>query len=462
LFSALPPETAASAVPAAGKVVVLDDDPTGTQTVHGIPVLTTWSREALAAELLLPERCVYLLTNTRALSREQACRINREVGQNLAAAARQTAHPFRVISRSDSTLRGHFPAEVNALAEGLGISFDATLIIPAFFAGGRFTVGDVHYVADGERLIPVGETEFARDSEFGFRSSNLREWVEEKTGGQRSAAEVHSLSLERIRCDGASAILDDLLSVPKGGMIVVNAAAISDLAVLTQALAEAEAQGRRYLFRSAAEFVPLYAGISPRPVLAASDLRSQVPGTGGGLIVVGSYVGKTSSQLDVLFSHHPEVAKIEADVRTLVNGDRRNAEVVRLRTEIQAQLRSGKTVVLFTSRVVLTGATAAEFGAIGRKVASALVEVVGELSIRPSWFVAKGGITSSDLASKSLGMRRAIVLGQALPGVPVWAPGSESKWPGLPYIVFPGNVGGPDALSALVSRLGQPPHAIQS
>jgi hypothetical protein len=36
------------------KVVAIDDDPTGTQTVHDVPVLADWSVEALAAELLDP------------------------------------------------------------------------------------------------------------------------------------------------------------------------------------------------------------------------------------------------------------------------------------------------------------------------------------------------------------------------------------------------------------------------
>ena len=50
-------------------------------------------------------------------------------------------------------------------------------------------------------------------------------------------------------------------------------------------------------------------------------------------------------------------------------------------------------------------------------------------------------------------MKRARVLGQLLPGVPVWELGDETKFPGLPYIVFPGNVGGPTALVEAVERL---------
>jgi uncharacterized protein YgbK (DUF1537 family) len=82
-----------------------------------------------------------------------------------------------------------------------------------------------------------------------------------------------------------------------------------------------------------------------------------------------------------------------------------------------------------------------------------LVKIVSGLRQRPDWFVAKGGITSSDLATEALQIRRALVLGQAQPGVPVWLSGPGSKWPNLPYIVFPGNVGSGDALANLVVAL---------
>lgn len=452
LFSRLPPEPTVAPEPARAKVLVLDDDPTGTQTVHGIPVLTTWSVDALAAELSDPAPCAYLLTNSRAFPRAEACRVNREIGGQLRAAAALTGRPFRVVSRSDSTLRGHFPAETDALAVGLGAAFHATLVIPAFFAGGRYTVGDVHYVAQGEDLVPVGETEFARDPEFGFRSSNLRDWVEEKTAGAHKAAAVRSVSLELLRQGGPEVARDELLSIPAGGVAIVNAAAPGDLAVLTHAIARAEDRGRRFLFRTAADFVPAYAGISRRPLLEAREMRSAGAGAGG-LIVAGSYVGRTSSQLRELAARHPAMVSVEVDVTRLLDADRRESEVRRAGDAVAAALRGGRDVVLFTSRSLAAGATAEEFGRIGQRVMAALVEIVRTLQVRPSWIIAKGGITSSDLATRALGVRRALVLGQAMPGLPVWAPGPDSKWPQLPYIVFPGNVGGPDALAELVRRL---------
>jgi uncharacterized protein YgbK (DUF1537 family) len=452
LFAQLPPETVLAPQPAKAKVIVLDDDPTGTQTVHGIPVLTTWPVDSLAAELNQPGSCAYLLTNTRALSRDQACRINREIGGNLRAAAARTGRSFRVVSRSDSTLRGHFPAETDALAAGLAVTFDATLIIPAFFAGGRYTIGDVHYVAQGEDLVPVAQTEFARDPEFGFRSSNLREWVDEKTAGAHPAASVCSISLDLLRKGGPDAVLAELRAVAKGGVVVVNAAAAGDIAVLTHALARAEDQGRRYLFRTAADFVPAYAGISRRPLLAGREMRSANPDAGG-LIVAGSYVGRTTGQLEELRARHKAIVPVEINVNALMAPGTRVREIRRAEEAASASLREGKDVLLYTSRALVKGGSPEEFGRIGQQVMAALVAVVYTLSVRPAWIVAKGGITSSDVATKALGIRRAMVLGQALPGVPVWAPDAGSKWPQLPYIVFPGNVGGPDALAELVTRL---------
>ncbi len=452
LLSSLPPKPAVSTRPAAAKVVVLDDDPTGTQTVHGIPVLTTWDTAALEAELREPGPCFYILTNTRAFPPARACAINREIGANLAAAATRANRAFTVVSRSDSTLRGHFPAETDALAVGLGVTFDGTLIIPAFFAGGRLTVGDTHYVADGDTLTPAGETEFARDKSFGYRASDLRAWVEEKTAGQVRAAEVVSISIDDLRCSGPDRCAQKLLALPRGGIAVVNAAASADLAVLTHALGVTERAGRRYLFRTAADFVAAYAGIAPRTLLTADELRT--PGIrAGGLLVAGSYVGKTSTQLDMLFQRCPQLDRVEVAVEQLLQKDRHPLEVERCIAAVGHALAAGRSVALLTSRRLIVGCDAADSLEIGETVSSSLVRIVASLATRPRWLIAKGGITSSDIATRSLGIRRALILGQALPGVPVWQAGAESKWPGLAYVVFPGNVGGPDALATLVSSL---------
>jgi len=439
-----------AAVAARGeKVMVMDDDPTGTQTVHGVPVLTRWSPPALAAVLAEPVSVAYVLTNSRAMPPERARDVNREIATTLRAAGRDVGRDFVVVSRSDSTLRGHYPGELDALREGLGIAVDGTLIVPCFVEGGRLTVDDVHYAADGEWLVPVGETQSARDAAFGFRSSNLREWVSEKHGGRLAPADVASLSLAEIRRGGPDAVAERLDSVRGGRVCVANAASYRDLEVLVTGLLKVEAAGRRFLYRTAASFVRVRGGIAPRGLLTPRELRS--PG-GGGLVVAGSYVARSSAQIDIMESL-TGVDGVELSAPDVLDPDRRVPEIERALAVARRALAAGRDVLVYTSRALITGQDRESSLRIGRVVSDALVAVVSGLDRRPAWVVAKGGITSSDVATRALSVSRAQVLGQALPGVPVWRLGPESRWPGLTYVVFPGNVGGPDALAQVVRLL---------
>ena len=59
------------------------------------------------------------------------------------------------------------------------------------------------------------------------------------------------------------------------------------------------------------------------------------------------------------------------------------------------------------------------------------------------------------MAVKALAIKKAAVMGQIQPGIPVWMTGSESKFPGMPYVIFPGNVGGEDTLKKVVETLSR-------
>jgi uncharacterized protein YgbK (DUF1537 family) len=458
VLAALPPEwpddplsKLQTMVRASGvKVVVLDDDPTGTQTVHDVPVLTEWTAHALRAELANDLPAVYLLTNSRRYSLAQARAINTEIGHHLVEARETIGRRPVVVSRGDSMLRGHFPGEVEALSEALGGDFDATLLIPFFQEGGRYTINDIHYNVDGEWLIPVGETEFARDATFGYRASNLRHWVEEKTSGRIAAAEVGSIALEDIRCGGPQRVTQRLLSLPHGSVCAVNAASSRDLAVFICGLLAAEAQGRRYLYRTAASFVPMRAGIVPRPLLSAPELH--LGGSGGGLIVVGSHVPLTSRQLGALLDRSG-VNGVEVTVEALLSDARQAEEIARAALAMNEGLRRNEDVVLYTGRQLVLGHDAEDNLAVASHVSASLVAVVRALEQRPRYILAKGGITSSDIATAGLGIRRALVLGQILPGVSVWQLGPESRYAGLSYIIFPGNVGAREALADVVTAL---------
>ena len=127
------------------RLVVLDDDPTGAQTVHGVPVLTEWDVDTLSEELARSP-VFYILTNSRGLAEREATALAGEIGGRLAQAAERSGRAYALASRSDSTLRGHYPAEVEALAEAVGGGFDGVIFAPFFEEGGRFTIDDVHYV----------------------------------------------------------------------------------------------------------------------------------------------------------------------------------------------------------------------------------------------------------------------------------------------------------------------------
>ncbi|MEM9369040.1 MAG: four-carbon acid sugar kinase family protein [Planctomycetota bacterium] len=441
------------------KVVVLDDDPTGTQTVHDTPVLTTWAVEDLVAELQTEGNLFYILTNSRALPEADAVQLGRELGHNLWQATRRCDRPFRLISRSDSTLRGHYPSEVFATEEALSTaSSGATprsavhVIAPFFLQGGRYTIDDVHYVAEGERLVPAAETPFARDASFGFESSNLADWVCEKRRDYDPKL-VHSVSIGELRSGRIDLVAKRLTSLSGGDTVIVNAAAIEDMHAFAAAALRAESRGQKFVYRTAASFVQAYAGLAPQPLLSGETIADS--GARGGLIVVGSYVPKTSAQLACLLENGGNLKSIVLDVPTLLGDDGRR-HIQQTIERVNAQLAMGHDVCLHTSRELILGDSPEQHLAIGTSVSGALVETVCGVEAPLRFLIAKGGITSSDVATKGLAVRRAMVMGQVLPGIPVWKLQNESRKPGLAYVVFPGNVGDDAALKTVYEKLRSP------
>jgi uncharacterized protein YgbK (DUF1537 family) len=462
LLAALPPVWPEDPFPSirravaesATKLVVLDDDPTGTQTVHGIPVLTTWSVCDLEAELKAAGPGFFILTNSRSLTGAAAAALNREIGANLRQASANTGTPVEVVSRSDSTLRGHFPGEVDALMEAMGTGDLPRILVPCFFEGGRYTVNDIHYVAEGEHLVPAAQTPYARDAAFGYRHSNLREWVQEKTEGAVTGNTVVSVSIEDVRKGGPNRVADRLATLSPGSCCIVNAMEYRDLEVFVAGLLAAVAdRDRRFVFRTAASLVRIRAGIMQRDLLDRTELT--VENGSGGLFVVGSYVPKTSDQPAVLRSQESMVG-IEVNVNDLLDDARQPLAVADATAAANEAMKRGRDAVLFTSRDLVAGADARGSLDIGRRVSESLIAVVRGISRQPRYLVAKGGITSSDVATKGLGVRRAMIMGQVLPGIPAWQLGRETRWPGMAYIVFPGNVGDDDALAVIRRRLAGP------
>ncbi len=457
-FEDLPPEWPGELLPeiksyvssSGRKLVVLDDDPTGTQTVHGVCLLTDWTVETLETQLSSDKPAFYILTNSRSFTLDAAQSINSEIGRNLVEAARRVKCQFEVVSRSDSTLRGHFPGELDALEKALEKDFDGRIIMPFFPEGGRYTIDGIHYVDEGGWLIPAAETEFAKDHAFGYRSSDLCRWVEEKTGGRISADDVTLVSIRDLREGGPERVLTILSQFKHNRVCVVDSVSYRDLEVFILGLLKAEEKGKNFLYRTAASFVQVRSGLTPRPLLTVKELN--LPDAAGGLIVVGSYVPRTSEQLDKLLSKTGTI-RAEVGVPALIDDNLREGEIERVAQKIDSALSDGKDAVIYTSRELVMEKDAAGSLAIGKSISMGLVDILNKISSTPGYILSKGGITSSDLATVALGVKQAMVCGQILPGVPVWKLGKESRYPGLMYIVFPGNVGDSNALADIIERL---------
>lgn len=440
------------------KIIVLDDDPTGSQTVHSCLLLMRWDVDTLRLGLRDKSPIFFVLTNTRSLTPHQAASVTREVTRNLKAALEaEDIQDFLIVSRSDSTLRGHYPIETDVIAQELG-AFDAHFLVPAFFEGGRVTRDSVHYLIIDGVPTPVHETEFARDSVFGYTSSYLPDYVEEKTKGRIPASSVERFLLTDIRSGkdvtGKISTLERLKSLTGNKCVAVDAETQDDLNSFAKDILTAASYGKRFLFRSAASLLTALAKLPPQPV-SAEDMSQYVRGGKPGAIIVGSHVKKTSQQLDVLLQEK-NIVGIEVDVAQLLDDSlQQPGKLLNSSLEkVHAAHNTGKTPVVYTSREELVFAdmqTRLQFGA---DVSALLMDIVHGLPADIGFLISKGGITSNDVLSKGLALTSARLLGQILAGCSIVRTGADHpQFPNLPVVLFPGNVGDNKALATVYCRL---------
>lgn len=435
----------------AGEVlVVLDDDPTGTQVVHDLDVYLSWSEASMCKAMTRGDGTFFLSTNSRSLSGASARALVFETVSLLHTAARKSGRRLLIASRSDSTLRGHYMDETHAITAAMTMEPDGILVAPAFFEGGRYTLGDTQWVRQGDTFTPAHLTEFAQDPVFGFRTAYLPEWISEKTHGLVRPEEVLSISVQDVREGGPRAVREKFLKVERGRPVVVNAMCYEDLEVVVLGLQEAEEAGKQFIYRCAASFVKVRAGLDDKPLLTATEVKLEEH---SGLVVVGSFAGKTSRQLDALLSCKGTEG-IEMRVAPLLASSQHDDEVRRVSERVRTVLDAGSTPVLYTSRERWPGHGEA-FLSAGTTIMNALCGVVRGLDRPLAYVIAKGGITSHALARDGLGMRSARVLGQIAAGVAVWRLGPESRHPGSVLVVFPGNVGDDGTLADVWRTLSE-------
>lgn len=418
---------------AENKIVVFDDDPTGIQTVHDVLAYTSFDIENLTNAFLSDEKIVFLSTNSRAMTKDEAIELHTSLTEKLFEVSKNTGVDFEVIIRGDSTLRGHYPYDVDAVIEvskKYGKTMDGEIICP-FLDGIRKTENDVHYVLDNENWIPCGESEFSKDPTFGYKSSDLKDYVREKTGKDYPFV---SISLNST----VEEIEEQLLNAPVGSKVIVNALSGKDIDVFTKALRNLEGK-KRFIARTAATYVKSYAQVSEQNLINVKDLYNQ--NGKGRLIFAGSYVGKTTAQIEDLKKH----VSLTEIVYSPDDG-----EVKEVASRIDEALNNEETVLVYTSRTLkkFEEDPMAQLQR-QRSFSKRFTSILNYLTVKPKILVSKGGITSYDVLSNGLQSTCVYVLGQVYSAVPVVRM-VDGPFKDLNVIVFPGNVGQTDTISLLM------------
>ncbi|HEY9292304.1 MAG TPA: four-carbon acid sugar kinase family protein [Microlunatus sp.] len=411
------------------KTIVLDDDPTGTQSATGVKVLLDSDADLLTAALTDADS-VYVQTNSRALHEPAAIDLVRRIRNDGEEAGRRLGDTVRFVLRGDSTLRGHVFAETEQFLDG-----DAVMIfVPAFPDGGRTTRDGVHYVRIGDRELPADRTEYAEDPVFPFSTGNLADYVREKS--ERTPVPVE---LSAVRDDQLAAIM---IKAEPGSVILPDVVDQHDVEAIARAIDEAEAQGRTVVIRSAAPLAAALAGVTSQGLLDRPLVDQPVPT----LLVCGSHTAGATAQLEPVIKTWGAAAVVDTDqaLDEPVAAGHAVAEIA------ARQLEQQSLAIIASDRVRRTTDSTLDHG---ERVMAALTTAVDDLADRVGVVIAKGGITSAEVARTGLGARSALVLGQVLTGVSVWQL-KTSNGRRVLYVVVPGNVGGPSTLTDVLAALG--------
>lgn len=440
------------------KIIVLDDDPTGIQTVQNVYVYTEYDEETIREIFKSSDNLSYILTNSRSFSEQKTIEVHKNIGKIIGEISKEYNIPFFLIVRGDSTLRAHYPIENDTLKDAIyetaKISYDGDVFVPFFKEGNRYTLNNIHYIKVENNLVPCGQSEFAKDKTFGYKSSNLLDYIEEKSDGAYKKENLIYISLDEIRNLDFDAITKKLLSAKDFNKIVVNAIDYADIKIFTIALIRAIKSGKNFLARSSACF-PKIIGNNPfAPLLTKNDIVD-CNDENGGLIIVGSHVKKTTEQLSNLMKIQENICFLEFDVNEYFNENGLFKVTNKILEQCNDNILNGITTVIYTSRKVISKdhASKDELLNISVKISEEITKIVKNLSVKPKFIIAKGGITSSDVGTKGLMVKKALVLGQIKPGIPVWKTGEESTFKNMPYVIFPGNVGDSNTLKEIAQLL---------
>ena len=435
------------------KFVVIDDDPTGSQTVHDCLLLLKWDFATLVKGFEAESNLFFILANTRSLSENDAKLTIEEICKNLKAVIASEAYEDEIIfiSRGDSTLRGHNFLEPIAINNCLG-PFDATFHIPAFIEGKRFTINGSHFVDK----IPINQTIFARDKIFGYETSNIKNLLFQKSKFQINLDDIQNLllsDLEILNDEENNIVFKKLKNLKNNKHVIVDVKDYSHLKKFSLIIKKLTKQ-KKFLFRTAASFISSISEkkSNPHDEILFSNLRiknkekSFLPG----LVIVGSYVELSTLQLKNLLEIST-CMPIELDVFEFFritssenNQKQRNLFKNEFLSKIRFSFEIGKTPVLFTSRKFMSLDDSEQFN-FYNSLALFIAELVADLKYEIGYLISKGGITTNVILSNGLNADYVYLEGQILTGISVVTYNLKNDQK-LPIVTHPGNIGPKDSL----------------
>ena len=417
---------------------MLDDDPTGVQTLAGLTVVLDWQPPRVAAAFEHGS-AVHLLTNSRAFSPAEA----RALAASAARAVAEAAPEAAVVLRGDSTLRGHVLEEYLGVVDARSSAgYPPLLLAPALPTAGRVTVGGVQYLERGGARVPVHLTEFAADGQFSFRSSRLLEWAEERSAGLFKAADGIEVGLADVRSSGGRAVTEALERAARAARptaIAADAETADDVAAVAHGFRLAVTSGVEVVLRCG----PAVAGALGGATAAA---LSEMPSAEEVLLICGSYVAGSGRQLKALAGRYPQ-AMVEVDAHLLAAGDQ--TQLAEAAAAVSARLDSHGLAVLATPRA--RPSSLANL-ASGLQVADGVAQIVRQVDRPRAVIVVKGGVTSAVVLRNALRAVEADVIGPVLPGVALWRADDDQGRERI-VVVVPGNVGEDGLLVRIIDSI---------
>ncbi len=441
------------------KIIVFDDDPTGSQTVHDCLLLLKWDYETLLKGIQNKSKLMFILCDTRALSEKDAGQRLTEICASLIRVINNEGYSikdFIFISRGDSTLRGHNFLEPQIINKHFG-PFDATFHIPAFIEGNRVTIHGDHFVNN----IPSHETIFAKDKIFGYETNNIKKLLHQKSNSKVELDDIKNLYLKDINAlqiDKKNEIFTWIRNLKNNTQVIVDAENYFHLEKFCSAITELNSK-KKFLFRTAASFISSYSkvGVNLKDTIYFSQLRRKNNKNEymRGLIFVGSHIELTSIQLRNLLQIS-SCKSIELNVKQfykLFKLKDKESQIKLLKNELLKKIRDlikkDFTPVLYTSREVILFKEQDEECKFNRALSSFMAQLISELKNEIGYLISKGGITSNAILSEGFKINLAYLEGQIVKGISVLNISLESNHALIPVVTFPGNIGEDDTMQKL-------------